>query len=459
MTIRQVQPPGAPALDPADAARDEEYAAALAADNLPAQGAPAETPADRLRAAFERAAAGRPQGAEPPPVLVWTEREDGKPANEHPVLQRGAVALLSGGGGVGKSWAALWLGYAVATGEDWCGWQTRPDGQWVLYLGAEDGPHMLHRRLQAIAGEGADVTAGGRLLAVSLVDAGAGGCALVEREQGTRRFHASETAEALAALIRAEAAKRGGPAALVIVDPGSRFLGPDAETDPGGATAGIEALSALGAAAGGACVLALLHNTKEDRQGKGSADGIRGSSALHDGARAVLTLHTEAQGFAKLTHRKCNDGPPAPAVFLQREGGGRWDRVDQVTYETQAGQDEAERRRRKYIHATERELAASERARVMVGEDAPGTVATGALCALAGWKGTEPPWVSAALFEALAKTDADAGTVARLKEVEAWAATKKTQKAQAAPAAQAQTPRAPAGARTQKRVEDLGIPL
>lgn len=72
-----------------------------------------------------------------------------------PGLTAGAVGLLAGMGGIGKSWTFLGLAAAVAGGQTPfgadSGWDTDPSTPGaVLYIAAEDAADVLHRRLRAL---------------------------------------------------------------------------------------------------------------------------------------------------------------------------------------------------------------------------------------------------------------------------------------------------------------------
>lgn len=72
-----------------------------------------------------------------------------------PGLPAGAVGLLAGMGGIGKSWTFLGLAAAVAGGQtpfgSESGWDTDPGTPGaVLYIAAEDKADVLHRRLRAL---------------------------------------------------------------------------------------------------------------------------------------------------------------------------------------------------------------------------------------------------------------------------------------------------------------------
>jgi RecA-family ATPase len=105
-------------------------------------------------------------------------------------IPEGAVTLLSGDGGTGKSLVALQLAVAVAVGRPWLGLNTASGPS--LVLACEDQPDELHRRLFDIASaEGVTL---GELSALKVVSGAGLDAALYEADEGaargvwTRRF-------------------------------------------------------------------------------------------------------------------------------------------------------------------------------------------------------------------------------------------------------------------------------
>lgn len=77
------------------------------------------------------------------------------PVLVHGILRRGHVALLAGRAKVGKSWAGIMLGVAVATGSSWLGFPCE-QGR-VLYIDPEiDRPSLDQRFAKVCAAVGAD---------------------------------------------------------------------------------------------------------------------------------------------------------------------------------------------------------------------------------------------------------------------------------------------------------------
>lgn len=85
-----------------------------------------------------------------------------------------------------------------------------------------------------------------------------------------------------------------GPFELVIVDPLSRFAGPDAEIDNASATRFIVGLESIASATGATVIVA--HHVNKSARGAGatvSGASARGSSAIYDGVRWAAALSAE----------------------------------------------------------------------------------------------------------------------------------------------------------------------
>ena len=239
--------------------------------------------APRLRAILERPTIG-PLGLAPCAI-------SGRPAV---FLPRGRVAMMVAPGGTGKTQAILQLAVAVAGGGSW--FNTFPVardavGPVALILGEEDEASM-HRRLHRIVkhlrlGEDPEDPDGKARVAANLHAMSVQGvrCDLVDAEG-----NASDRFDALQAALEAIGAELEGGWSLVILDPASRFLGPDAETDNAAATRWIEAIERLTRVPGNPTVLFCHHTNKGALGGTTDQGAARGSSALTDGARWQANL-------------------------------------------------------------------------------------------------------------------------------------------------------------------------
>src|SRR5690606_13939290 len=98
---------------------------------------------------------------------------------------------------------------------------------------------------------------------------------------------------------------------LIVMDPLSRFAGPEAEVDNAAATALVQDFERLTQMQGKPAVLVAAHERKRGKTEDESADMTRGASALTDGARWVARLEPESKEHpARFKVVKNNYGPP-----------------------------------------------------------------------------------------------------------------------------------------------------
>jgi RecA-family ATPase len=262
------------------------------------------------------------------------------------VLPLGRVGMLAAGGGMGKSWALTQLALAVATGRPWLGFKVDQPGNVLLAL-AEEEQAELQRRLY-YASQELGLTADERRLATErilpLPLAGRSVALTYAAEQAGKDQDVS-TAFAAALELRL----RLFTWSLLILDPVSRFAGPDVEIDNAAATRFVQQLERLTAAPGNPTVLVAHHTAKGTRNGQSTASAARGSSALTDGIRwqANLDPITEKSGgkdepprivagFACLRVTKSNYGRYPEPVYVQRvdDRHGVLRQVDEGAWET-----------------------------------------------------------------------------------------------------------------------------
>ena len=110
---------------------------------------------------------------------------------------------------------------------------------------------------------------------------------------------------------------------LLVLDPLSRWAGPETETDNFAATRFVSAIEALTKVRGNPTVLLSHHTTKAARTGNSPSDATaaRGASALTDGVRWVANLVAQDGGLC-LSLVKTNYTAPAEPCPLKREEGG-----------------------------------------------------------------------------------------------------------------------------------------
>ncbi|MAE17314.1 MAG: hypothetical protein CL911_07735 [Deltaproteobacteria bacterium] len=300
------------------------------------------------------------QNNKPPRRKVLLEQRD---MNEQPApfLPLGKVGLFVSPGGVGKTTVLSQLAISVATGLPWLGFEVASPGKVFLGLGEEDKDEV-HRRLHDagnLYGLG-DKDDAHNPMAPSMARA---------REHAAKNIHAAPLCGKIVPLLEEEeesafmgelleylevhAGEDGWR--LIILDPGSRFMGIENENDNAQATRFIQACERLAQAPGQPTVI-IAHHTNQPATREGAVDqtAARGASAFVDGARWVASLSPEIVPEAwmrqrrvhqavLMRHLKSNYGPRAKEVLLLREPCG-W---------TAAGVDET----RAFIEAVKEEKA------------------------------------------------------------------------------------------------------
>lgn len=280
---------------------------------------------DALRRILDRADPGpepvRPlsafAGRDLPRPVLWMDSRRGGGT----VLRAGDVALLSGAGGVGKSFASLALAVAASTPRDRpgeaIGLHVRTGGAVVASF--EDDPETMAWRAGMItARSGPDPGTLPEALHV-IPDPHPLMTANEDRPGEARR------ADGWRSLWDRIAAR--GPA-LVIVDPASAALAGVNQNDGATVRRFVRAL-ATEAARGGFGVLLVAHSTKAARYGGDPGPGaVAGSGQWWDAARGVLFMRGHGPGRAALECVKANHGPTGWAVTLEADTRTRPDRPD-----------------------------------------------------------------------------------------------------------------------------------
>ena len=243
--------------------------------------------------------AARFLGREVPPI-EWLVED---------LFGQGRAAVLAAIGGLGKSFLTLDLCVKVAAGpqfgvpQKWFGHSVLGEGS-VVFLTAEDDENSVHRRLNAITDPEALARAAERLHVIPLPDNG-GALPLVagSRTGPTLTEHAIHLLEDAAKLPDLK---------LVVIDPLQAFCAADVNTDPAVAQTLWSAITQLSATTG-ASVLVLHHMRKDgigDIRGLLQArEGIRGTSAIVDGARLALVMYPLDKERAESAAREMNIAP------------------------------------------------------------------------------------------------------------------------------------------------------
>lgn len=220
-------------------------------------------------------------GATPPPRRWLLQMQSGD--RWIPWLARGKAGMLSSAGGVGKTFLAIQLALAVATGRRWLGCIHPPEPGCVALILAEEDRDEVLRRLHYAALD-MNMSAEDRALAASRIwlqpRAGMNSAVLEMDDAGNLRE--TEFWRALRRYMRG----CGKQWALIVADPVARLAPPEAEKDNQIATRTVEAIESLTKLPGEPTVLALHHTNKIARAGQRlDASAARGVTAFTDGFR------------------------------------------------------------------------------------------------------------------------------------------------------------------------------
>jgi hypothetical protein len=262
------------------------------------------------------------------PLMTWP---DDRRASL--LIASGRVGLLAAAGGTGKSFALVQLAFAIATGTTWLGrYHAARKGRVLLAL-AEEDIDEIRRRMWAAArvfGHGEEASymlaeAARNIVPLPLMGQDV---ALLSRDGGPTAWHRT-IVERLSA---------GGPWRAIILDPLSRWGGPDIETDAHAATRVIQLLEELTKLEGKPAVIVAHHTNKGALNDDGATRTqavVRGHSALVDGARWVGFLESVRvadkntnRSRLRLSVVKSNYGPKPEPLELKRAHGGTLEAMD-----------------------------------------------------------------------------------------------------------------------------------
>jgi AAA domain len=211
-----------------------------------------------------------------------------------PFIRKGIVGMLVGAGGVGKTHALAQLAISIATGTDWLGkFPIEQPGYVFMGLG-ENAADDIHRLLRKIViglskkdlnhtffDKDPFLEAGKRLAVMSFTGSDA---TFVHQGHPTAFF------EDFLSQLKSKEPEEGW--SCIILDPISRFLGADAETDNAAATRFISLLERMTLELKGSPTVLFGHHMNKSGVGSKTTDqsAARGSSALTDGVRWQANL-------------------------------------------------------------------------------------------------------------------------------------------------------------------------
>ena len=228
---------------------------------------------------------------EPPPIPKLVNQPDGKP-----FLRKGIVAMLVGAGGVGKTHALAQMALSIATGTPWLGlFPIEKPGSVFLGLG-ENSEDDIHRLLRKVAkhqtlrfnNSTAPFFDKDPLLAASMRIApfsfSGQNATFVQNGQATGYY------QSLFESLKESEPEDGW--ACILLDPISRFIGLDAETDNASATQFIALLEKMSMELKGNPTILFGHHMNKGAVSGSQTDqaAARGSSAITDGVRWQVNL-------------------------------------------------------------------------------------------------------------------------------------------------------------------------
>jgi len=226
--------------------------------------------------------------AELPPKRDWFLR-DARTPKLRGVLPRGKTGQIIAAGGGSKTMAVVQLAVAVATGGKWLGaFEVCKAGRALLVLGEEDAAEAQRRIHSAAMASRGPTPLEGSIVVLPLAGLV---CPMLELD-GFGNLVGTPFLAWLRTYVKS------GNFDLVVIDPLSRFAGPNAETDNAAATRFVSELESLTWENGP--VVLNAHHTNKGSRGKDAtvdASSGRGSSAFVDGARWQCALSVERLRF------------------------------------------------------------------------------------------------------------------------------------------------------------------
>lgn len=296
---------------------------------------------------------------DPPVSDIYTDPID--------FLPQGKVGFFVAPGGTGKTQALVQLAVSVASGYKWLDtfYSTNGPARVLLALGEEDRAEFRRRINPLVDAMCKDLDAkkdGRRLAGKLLADLQANLTELpldgiksrLIGPKSPKSGDCPETPffEALCRYVGLTLDEQGQPNpapgfegfSLIILDPASRFMGPDCETDNAAATSFIQCAEVLTRAPGNPTVILAHHTRKGSTNSNSGKDAARGASALTDGARwsAQLTRDRNEDGTYKqeilMSLDKSNYTPLIEPITLRFPDDRKKPWLERVSARTKADQ-------------------------------------------------------------------------------------------------------------------------
>ncbi len=241
-------------------------------------------------------------------------------------IPEGIVCMLVSPGGCGKTYALLQAAVALATGQKWLGTFTPTTRCKSLVVLAEEGRVFAHNRMKHIvdcmrlSGEHLERVYNN----IHLLPMSGGLCRFIDAK-GKPTENLKYFKEYL---------ENNPDIRFVVLDPASRFLGPNCEIDNAAATDWVAAVSELTQIKSSPTIIVSHHANKSAiRPVNGSKDVVfdqsitRGASGLVDGVRLVLGMQKKEQEqktsiiFKIFKTNVCDNGEPVELIANRKYGG------------------------------------------------------------------------------------------------------------------------------------------
>lgn len=241
-------------------------------------------------------------------------------------IPEGIVSMLVSPGGCGKTYALLQAAVSMATGRKWLGTFSPTKISKSLVVLAEEGRIFAHNRMKYIV----------ECLGLSKehVERIYNNIHLLPMSGGLCRFTDSKGKPTDNLKYFKEYLENNPDIKLVILDPASRFLGPNCEIDNAAATDWVAAINELTQIRSSPTIIVSHHANKSAiRPVNGSKDVIfdqsitRGASGLVDGVRLVLGMQKKEQDqktsivFKIFKTNVCDNGEPVELIANRKYGG------------------------------------------------------------------------------------------------------------------------------------------
>lgn len=241
-------------------------------------------------------------------------------------IPEGIVSMLVSPGGCGKTYALMQAAVALATGQKWLGTFIPTTRCKSLVVLAEEGRVFAHNRMKYIV----DCLR----LSSDHLDRVYNNIHLLPLSGGLCRFTDAKGKPTDSLKYFKEYLETNADIRFVILDPASRFLGPNCEIDNAAATDWVAAVSELTQIQSSPTIIVSHHANKSAiRPVNGSKDVIfdqsitRGASGLVDGVRLVLGMQKKEQEqktsiiFKIFKTNVCDSGEPVELIANKKYGG------------------------------------------------------------------------------------------------------------------------------------------